>query len=65
VITSPEVYPHNDPISIVFNKENWHEAGLLSAFRESFGHAYTKLEDLDAQRCCLHLGRDGLREVRR
>ena len=65
MITSPEVYPHNDPISIVFNKENRHEAWLLSALSDSFGDADTKLEDLDAHRCCLHLGRDGLREVRR
>jgi hypothetical protein len=65
MITSPEVYPENDTITILFNKEDSHEARLLRAFRDSFGNAYAVPEDLDAQRCCLHLQRGGLREVRR
>jgi hypothetical protein len=65
MITSPEVYPQNESISIVFNKEDSLEARLLSGFRHAFGHAYAMLEDLDAHRCCLHLRRGGLREVRR
>lgn len=65
MITSPEVYPENDAITIVFDKEDSHEARLLSAFRDAFGNAYTMLEELDAHRCCLHLRRGGLREVRR
>ena len=65
MITSPEVYPENDAITIVFNKKELHEARLLSAFREAFGSAYAVAEDLDASRCCLHLRRGELREVRR
>jgi hypothetical protein len=64
VITSPEVYPENDSKTIVIKKEDSREAWLLSAFRHAFGDAYTTLEDLDAHRCCLHLRRGGLREVR-
>jgi hypothetical protein len=63
--TSPEVYAQNETISIVFDTENLHEARLLSAFQDAFGDAYAVLEDLDAHRCCLHLRRGGLREVRR
>ena len=65
MITSPEVYPENDAITILFNKEDSRAAWLLSAFRRSFGNAYARPEDLDANRCCLHLRRGGLREVRR
>jgi hypothetical protein len=65
VITSPEVYPENTAITIVFDKEVSREAWLLSAFRDAFGDTYTTLEDLDAHHCCLHLRRGGLREVRR
>jgi hypothetical protein len=63
VITSPELYPENDAITIVFDKLDSHEAGLISAFRNAFGNAYAKLEDLDERRCCLHVRRGGLREV--
>ena len=65
MITPPRFYPENDSISIVFDKEDSHEARLLSALRDSFGDAYAIPEDLDAQRCCLHLRRGGLREVKR
>ena len=65
MITSPEVYPQNDTITILFNKEDSHEAWLLRAFREAFGNGYAVAEDLDASRCCLHLRPGGLREVRR
>jgi len=65
MITSPEVYPENDAITILFNKEDSHEAWLLSAFQHSFGNAYAVPEDFDAQRCCLHLRRGGLQEVKR
>jgi hypothetical protein len=65
VITSPEVYPENDAITIVFDTEDSHEARLLSAFRDAFGNHYAILEDLDAHRRCLHIWRGGLREVRR
>jgi hypothetical protein len=58
------VYAQTESISIVFDTENSHEARLLSAFRDAFGDSYAVLEDLDAHRCCLHLRRDGLREVR-
>ena len=63
--TSPEVYPENDAITIVFDKLDSHEAGLISAFRNAFGNAYARLEDLDEHRCCLHSRRVGLREARR
>jgi hypothetical protein len=65
VITSLEVYPENDTLTIVFDTEDSHEARLLSAFRDAFGNAYARLEELDEHRCCLHLRRGGLREVRR
>jgi hypothetical protein len=65
MITSPKVYPENDTITIVFDKEDSHEAWLISAFRDAFGEAYTMLEALDAHRCCLHLRRGGLLEIRR
>jgi hypothetical protein len=65
MITSPEVYPDNDAITIVFNKEDSHEAWLLSTFRDAFDNAYTVLEELDAHYCCLHLRGGGLREVQR
>ena len=65
MITPPRFYPDNHSISIVFDKEDSYEARLLSAFRDSFGDAYAIPEDLEAQRCCLHLRRGGLREVRR
>lgn len=65
VITSFGVYPETDAITIVFDTEDSHEARLLSAIRDAFGNAYTTLEDLDAHRCCLHLRRGGLQEVRR
>jgi hypothetical protein len=65
VITSPEVYPENDAITIVFVKEDSPEAGLISAFRDAFGDTCTMFENLDAHHCCLHLRRVGLREVRR
>jgi hypothetical protein len=65
MITSPEVYPQNDAITIVFDTEVLHEAMLLRAFRDAFGNDYAKLEELDAHRRCLHLRRGGLREVRR
>lgn len=65
MITSPELYPENDAITIVFDKGDSREARLLSAFRDAFGDTYTMLEDLDAHHCCLHLRRGGLREVRR
>jgi hypothetical protein len=65
MITSLEVYPQNDAITIVFNREQSREARSLKAFRDAFGDDYAVLEDLDAHRCCLHLRRGGLREVRR
>ncbi len=65
MITSPEVYPENDAITIVFDKEDSHEARLLSAFQDAFGDTRARLEQLDAHHCCLHLRRGGLREVRR
>jgi len=65
MITSPEVYPQNESISIVFNKGDSLEARPLSSFRDAFGDAYAMLEDLDAHLCCLHLRRGGLREVLR
>ena len=65
MITSPELYPENHAITIVFDKEDSHEALLLSAFRDAFSDTYAMLEDLDAHPCCLHLRRGGLREVRR
>jgi hypothetical protein len=65
VITSPEVYPENNTITIVFDTEGSHEARLLSAFRDAFGNDYALVEDLDAHRRCLHLRSGGLREVRR
>jgi hypothetical protein len=65
MITSPEVYPENDTITIVFDTEDSHEARLFSAFRDAFGNAFAVLEDLDAHRCCLHVRQGGLREVRR
>jgi hypothetical protein len=65
VITSPEVYPENDAITMVFDTEDSHETRLLNPFRDAFGNAYTMLEGLDAHRCCLHLRGGGRREVRR
>ena len=65
MITSPGFYPDNDSISIVYDKEDFYEARLLRAFRDSFGDAYAVPEDLDVQRCCLHLRRGGLQEVKR
>ena len=65
MITSPEVYPENDAITIVFDMEDSPEARLLSAFRDAFGDTCTMLENLDAHHCCLHSRRVGLREVRR
>ena len=63
--TSPEVYPENDAITIVFDQEDSREAGLVSVFRSAFGNAYARLEDLDEHRFCLHLRRGGLHEARR
>jgi hypothetical protein len=64
MITSPEVYPQNESISIVFLKEDSLEARLLRAFRDAFGNDYAILEHLDAHYCCLHLRGGKLREVR-
>ena len=64
IITSPEVYPETDAITIVFDTEDLHEARLLRAFRDAFGNDYAILEDLDAHYCCLHLRGGKLREVR-
>ena len=63
--TSPEVYPVNDAITIVFDKEDSRAARPLSALRDTFGDTRTILEDREAHHCCLHLRRGGLREVRR
>jgi hypothetical protein len=65
VITSPDVYPENDAITTVFDKEDSREAPLLGALRDAFGDTRTILDDRDAHHCCLHLRRGGLREVRR
>lgn len=65
MFTPAEVYPENDTMTIVFDTEDSHEARLLSAIRDAFGNDYAILEDLDTHRCCLHLRRGGLQEVRR
>jgi hypothetical protein len=62
--TSPEVYPEDDVITIVFDKGNLHEALLIRALRETIGNAYVGLEVLDEHCWCVHLRRGELREAR-